>query len=173
MSISADRKILVCAFDDVLLCRRSDDLEILWTRRIDPYLAGVDALACSADGGIVAASVSDLLSPPRQFYIALYDGKSGADLIRLPLCGSYAMGVSPDGRLIAIGEIRDVTMRVHLYSLPSGSLITSVIHGEAAKGRHQFLSLGFVKNGHGIVFTSDGKYLITSAGTGTKVWRLG
>lgn len=40
MSISADRKILVCAFDDVLLCRRSDDLEILWTRRIDRIWQG-------------------------------------------------------------------------------------------------------------------------------------
>lgn len=33
--LSKDNKILIYAFDDVLVCRRTDTLEVVWTRRIE------------------------------------------------------------------------------------------------------------------------------------------
>jgi len=167
---SADRKTVAYTFDDVIVCRRADDLGILWTRRISPPLQGVHALAITADGLTVAAAVSEHAHPYRLFYTAVYDGRNGVELYRRPICGSYGMAISPDGKLLAVGEVRGATLALHIYGLPDGSLLASMIHGEAPKGRRQFLYSAFVIQG--IQFTSDGRFLISSGGTGTKVWRL-
>jgi hypothetical protein len=169
---SADRKTVAYTFDDIVVCRRTEDLAPLWTRRIDPRLKGVHYLAVSADGGAVAAAVSDHHRPYEDYYTVIYDGRSGAEVARLPICGSYAMAISPDAKLLGVGEVRFATLFVHIYGLPSGALKSSLIVGTAPNGPHQFLSLGFTTT-HGIEFTSDGQYVIASSGLGTKVWKLG
>jgi hypothetical protein len=173
---SADRKTVAYSFDDIVVCRRTEDLGILWTRRLDPSLEGAKRLAISADGSAVAVAVADTALPYQQYYTAIYNGRSGAELTRIPVCGAYGMGMSPDGNLLAVGARApgthgNLALLVHIYDVRSSLLVASLTHDDVPRARGQFLYSFF--NIHGIEFTSDGKYLITSGGVRTKVWRLG
>ena len=169
---SSDRKVAAYSFEDIVVCRRTEDLEVLWTQRISPRLTGAKRLAVSVDGSVVGVAVAGQGPPYREYYIGLYDGRNGTELGRLPICGGYGMGISPDGKLLAVGDrVRDgAEMAVHIHELPSGRLVTSLEHGKVASGHLQFLRSLFEYNG--IQFTSDGKYLIVSGGYHIKVWSL-
>jgi hypothetical protein len=168
--VSDDRRALVYAFDDLLLCRRTDDLRVLWTRRNEPPLQ-LRHLAVSATGNYVAASFTDNSSPhsPQATYV--YDGRDGSEVARLPQSGTGEIALSPDGRLLAgINYVPagggDLISTVSVYHVPSGRSLASIAHDRTRKGRRQFLEAGC-----SVAFTPDGKYLVTS-GVFTKIWRL-
>ena len=59
--ISYDRRMLTYAFDDVLVCRDTDNLAVLWTRYIEPERRPYD-LAISAHRTRVAAAIGGDIS---------------------------------------------------------------------------------------------------------------
>jgi WD40 repeat protein len=174
---SSDRKTVLYGVDHTLVCRRTEDLEIIWTRQIErEFEYGVMFLAITPDGSRVAASVLDTVYVPRQrkFYIAVYDGKDGRQLARLPLNGLEGIALSPDGNVLAVGKTAVVkgvgsVLTAELYEIATGRRVAVV-----EDDRFSRLDLahfgGFGWNG--IQFSSDGKYLITSITGHTKVWAL-
>jgi hypothetical protein len=172
-AISDDRETLAYAFDDVLAVRRTHDLGVIWTRRMQSQLKPY-SVVISSFGTYVAAALADSAPPKlqRESYISVYDGTDGRELTRLPRNGTSGLAISPDGKLVAAvvlagGKKGEVVPTVQVYSLSSGELLASVVHDHIRSGRHQFLNAGCVP-----AFTSNGKYLVTSAMT-TKVWKLG
>jgi WD40 repeat protein len=171
-AISDDRKTLVYSFDDVLVARNTEDLAVMWTQRIELDLKAYNVVV-SAHGSHVAAAIADNTFPHLQHasYVAVYDGKDGSDVTRLPQNGTEGIALSPDGKFIAVvrgeaGTKGEVVPTVHIHELPSGRRLTSVVHDRIKSGRHQRLEAGC-----SVAFTSDGKYLITS-GMATRVWRI-
>jgi hypothetical protein len=172
--ISSDRKTLAYAFDDVLLCRRTEDLKVLWSRSLEagmkPFLVAV-----SSFGSRVAVAMADgepLLNQQHRAYIAIYDGGTGEDVARLPRNWSDSVALSADGKFIAVvvrepGKKGEVIPTVYVYDVSSGQKLASVVHDRIKNSRHQLLEAAC-----GVGFTSDGKYMITS-GMATKVWKLG
>jgi len=172
-AISDDRVVFVYSFDHIVVCRRTSDLRVLWTRRVPPQLH-CPQVAVSADGRCVAAAAVDdsFYQIQQQAYeIAVYDGSAGATIALFKLSGSEGIALSPDGKLIAVvalerGNKREVLPTVHVHEVPSGAKLASVVHGAVKRGRHQWLTSHI-----GVTFTSDGRYMVTSGGA-TRVWSL-
>ena len=174
--LSGRRAVVLYSFDNVLVCRRTADLSVLWTK---PVEAGLELMriAVSADGTRVAASVGDprvedLTRGWRQHYLGVYDGGTGEELARLQIDGTEWMALSADGKLLAVvsherGEKGAMVPAAAIYEISSGRKVASVVHGPVKQGRRQWLESGIT-----VAFTSDGKYLITS-GMATRVWSLG
>jgi WD40 repeat protein len=175
LCFSSDRQTLAYAVDGSLICRRTKDLGITWTRRIEPELKAW-RLAISADGARIAAAVVDtsLVEHQRDYYVGIFSGRDGTPLGRLPLNGFEGIGISPNGKLLAVSQrimadasTRETKPTVQIYDIDSGQLLDSVIHDRVRMQRGQNSYGSF--NSNGIQFTSDGKYLITS-GLNTKAW---
>jgi len=171
--VSDDRKILAYSFDNVLLCRRIEDLNLLWTRQIEPQVYAWH-VAVSGRGTHVAVAVSDrgFSYLQHKYYIGIYDGQTGEELARLPLSGTDGIALSPDGKLVAVVELAlgrggAVSPTVHIHGVLSGQRLASVVHDQIKSGRRQLLEAGCT-----VAFTADDKYLVTS-GRATKVWKLG
>jgi hypothetical protein len=181
VSISADRRFVAYGTDHTVVRRRTEDLGITWTRYVKPgYPFGIFRAAISADGGRVAAAVVDNTFQPKAFYIGVYNGADGAPLAELPLNGCDGLAVSPDGALLAVGErvetdprLQAVELAVSLIDLSSGKRLARVVHDQfhIGRGRGRTLWVDSAFGIHGIQFTSDGKYLITS-GIKAKVWAI-
>ena len=172
--VSDNRKVLAYSFDHTLLCRRTEDLRVLWARQIEPHLNAYKVVI-SARGTHVAAAIADggfTASDQRVSYIAIYNGETGGEMVRLPRSGTEGIALSPNGDLIAVvarepGKKGEVVPTVHSYETLSGRELASVAHDRVKSGRRQFLEAGCT-----VAFTSDGQYLVTSGMT-TKVWRIG
>ncbi len=174
LAISADRKMLAYAFDDTLLCRRTGDLKVLWSRPLEDGMKPL-RVDVSSLGRRVAVAMADgepLLNQQHRAYIAVYDGETGKDSGRLSPRWSDGIALSADGVLIATvvrepGKKGEVLPTVYIYDVSSGQKLASVVHDRIRSSRHQLLEAAC-----GVAFTSDGKHMITS-GMATKVWRLG
>jgi hypothetical protein len=173
---SDDRNVTVYFFNNALTCRRTVDLETLWTQPIEAGLRAFP-LGISARGDYVAASIARG-GPAGEFerydplYVAVYEGKAGAEVARLDVNGGEGIALSQDGKLIAVvtrerGKDGEVLPTVHLREVSSGRELASVVHDRIKSSRRQFLEAGCT-----VAFTSDGRYMVTS-GMLTKVWRLG
>ena len=136
------------------------DLHILWTRQLKLF---APKLVVSASGSHVAAAFTDFKN---EYNIAVYDGKTGTELTRLPLKGIDGIALSPDGKLVAvvkrsIGKDRVAVPTINIYKY--GIWATTGFSGhmtELRGGRRQFL-----ESGRTVSFTSDGKYMVTSGMT--------
>ena len=173
LSFSSDRSRLAYMFDGSVVCRRAEDLSVIWARQIEQGLRP-QKLVLSANGNLVAAAISNssFIEQQRKSYIVIYDGEEGRDLERFQINGANGIALSPDGRVIAVienvaGKDGQLSPTVHIYEISSGKRLTSFEHDRIPSGRRQFLQAGC-----NVEFTSDGKYLITSGMT-TKVWLLG
>jgi len=178
LMVSADRKTFVYTVDHNVVCRRTDDLGIKWSRETDPIL-GLSRVAVSAGGGLVAASLRSLPNipatrPPR---IEVYDGKNGTPIATIPADAGDTIAISPDGKLLAAGH--EVAMQgrrsgtqptVLLFEIATGKKLATLIHDQFRDGGAESLYARFGVNG--VIFTPDNKYLITS-GLNTKVWEIG
>lgn len=175
VSVSAQRNSAAYFFNNAIVCRRTEDLAVLWARPIEAGLMAFPTV--SAHGDFVAASIGSSTSDGQfehhtPLYVCIYGGKAGAEVARLPVSGKGGMALSPDGKLIAVvaeepGKKGEILPTVRIHSVSSGNTVASVVHDHIPNGRRQFLL-----SGCSVVFTSDGKYLITS-GMVTKVWRIG
>jgi WD40 repeat protein len=165
IGLSADRKILVYSFDHVLVCRRVSDLKVLWTRQLNLFAPKV---VVSNSGSHVAVALTDF---ENKYGIALYNGKTGAEVTLLPDKGINGIDLSPDGKLVAvvdrsIGKDHIAVPKINIYDVASGQKMATVTHDQIKNSRQQFL-----KTSCTVWFSSDGKYMITS-GMNTKIWSI-
>ncbi len=175
--LSGDRKMLVYFLNNQVVCRRSEDLGVVWVHQVEHGLSA-EPLAASATGLSFAAVIKSGFRDKNNFlnltplYIATYSGGTGDEVSRLQLRPKYGIALSPNGKLLAVpvdepGEGGDLFATASVYDSVSGDMLTSVFHDRIPSGRRQFLLSGCTAE-----FTSDGKYLVTS-GMRTKVWKVG
>ncbi len=170
--ISANRKVLAYAFDNVLVCRRTDDLSVRWTKEIASDLKAF-GVALSADGGFVAAAFSDnpLPSLQRESYIVIYRGSDGVAVKQMPRIQTDGFALSPDGKRIATtNSIPDgkggIALKAEIVDIASKLPEMTITHDFIKHAPHQLLQTPC-----SVAFTSDGNYLITSSAA-TKIWHL-
>jgi WD40 repeat protein len=185
---SADRKTLIHLVDQSLVCRRVSDFSTLWKRPVNPEIdlkarwsenlrmpsiASAD-YALSADGNTVAfgPSRAEYEGKPAKSYIEILRGNDGSPVAQWPRDSGDKMVLSPDGRLLAVGEIAATDVGalrpiVRVYSVPSGREVAVVVHDRMPADQRLNASLA-----GGLEFSPDGRYLITSANNKVKVWQM-
>jgi WD40 repeat protein len=171
--VSADRSVLVYLAGHSIVCRRTNDLGVIWTRQIEPEMAGVSFFSLTPDGGRIAAAVMDtmFIEDQKAYYIGVFAGKDGSPVARLHLNGFECLAISPDGKLLGVGQrIRlksgEMQPTVNIHDIASGAQVATVIHDRLRVGRKDFGN-----DEINCQFTPDGKYLITSS-IHTRVWSL-
>jgi hypothetical protein len=169
-TFSANRKRVVHQVDHALVCRSTEDLSVIWTRPVEPdYHWGAWQLDMTPDGQTLASAVIDQSAlHPQRYYVGIYDGTNGSVLARLPISAAMGVRISPDGKLIAVGErvvLPDgrIEPTVNLYEALTGVRVGKVSDSAVA--------VAYSRAGISGRFTPDGKYLVT-AGRDTKVWAL-
>jgi hypothetical protein len=178
--VSFDGDVFVYGVDDLVVCRRTEDLGVLWTRRIGA--TRVWRIAISARGDRVAAVAdaapqrSPLVSPViHPLFIVVYDGHSGMPIATLPADVNFneALALSPDGKLLAVAQRvpaddkKNVDLFVDVYEIASSRRIARELHCRVPPGPFQNRA-GFAA----AEFTSDGRWLITAGYDRTKVWEV-
>jgi hypothetical protein len=175
---SSDRGKFAYCTDRSIVVRRSSDLGVAWTREVERDYFGAPRLAISSDGSRVAAAVVDttFVEQQRKYYIEVYTGSEGTPISRLPLKGDAGLAISPDGNRLAVGERLNSTARanetqlaVSIFDIASGQQVARIIHDQFRIAKGEWVNSHF--GTHGIQFTSDGKFLITSS-VHTKIWEL-
>lgn len=175
--ISANRQIFAYAFGHTIVCRRTEGFTVLWTQPIEKEFFGTRRLTVSANGSRVAVAVIDttLWEYQRRFYVSIYHGEDGREIVKLPVNGDQGVAVSPDGKLLAVGKrlakSGDIQLLMEIYDIPSRRLVATGTHDRVPPGRFQNLN-GVFDNDDGLQFTSDGKYLVTSGNNRVKVWEI-
>jgi hypothetical protein len=172
--ISNDRRILAYSFDYVLVCRRTKDLDVLWTKRINPPLRAY-SISISPNGNYLAAILTNAIYKPmrKEYYIAVYDGNTGAEIARIPLADASDYTVSPNGRLLAFSESKydkakdEWVVNIQIYELPTCRKLISIQYDSIKNS-----SLSFLERGLSIDFTPDCRYMITCGNGITKIWEL-
>lgn len=170
--VSNDRSIFFYSYGRTLVCRRTRDLEVLWLREIEP--PSTAKLFASPNANYVAVAIADTAfrDLQKESYIVICNGKTGADVKRLQICGTEGLALSPDGNLLAVVEIinsrenKTYFAKVHVYDVKSGEILASFEHD-----RIKWQRGGTIKAACLVYFTADGQYLISS-GMNTKVWKL-
>jgi hypothetical protein len=183
--VSSRGDSLVYGVDDILVCRRTDDLSILWTRRLGTESSRVWRVAISATGDRVAAVAAAAPWPEspevarrplvlQPLYIAVYDGQSGQPMAKFSadVQFSEALALSPDGKLLAVcervaAEGQNVDLLVDIYDIASSRRITRELHCRVPPGRFQNRAAFAAAE-----FTADGRYLVASGYDRTKVWEI-
>ena len=173
LMISGDRKKFIYGFDDTIVCRRTEDLQMVWTTNLEPEFSGAWQLPISTDGGFCAAALLNRANDPYLFLVRVYDGEDGSLIAQLPLDATQGLAISQDGKLIAVGEQAHVGKNVDLvelgvsfYEIPSGKKVGRIVHE-----RFPFIDRGGLNTFSKIQFTPDGKYLVTCR-TSIKVWQV-
>lgn len=174
ISVAADRRTFVYAYDSCLVCRRGQTLETLWTHTYDPELP-FWRVGISADGSVVAAAAADTVAAgySTKHYVGIFSGRDGRELTRLPILGLEGVAISPDGKTLAVGERVPLHGRksgtqptVTLFDIASRRKLATIIHDQFYGGGGEFLYAGVETS-----FSPDGSFLITS-GLNTKIWRM-
>ena len=187
--VSSKGDVFVYGVDDLIVCRRTNDLSIQWTRQLGTESSRVWRMAISAHGDRVAAVAAAAPWPEspeaarrplrlQPLYIAVYDGRSGKPMARFPADVSFSEGLalSPDGKLLAVGQSvpagdkQNVDLFVDVYEIASSRRIARELHCRVPPGRFQNLNGSFSTSG--IQFTPDGRWLVTSGYDRTKVWEV-
>jgi WD40 repeat protein len=108
----------------------------------------------------------------RRCYLEILGGKDGTPVARWPLDYKDGIVLSPDGKLLALGETvqnkaGQSEPTVHVYEVPSGREVARFVHDRVPwKNRVN----AYLVNG--LEFTPDGRYLITSANNKVKIWQV-
>src|SRR5262249_7797775 len=127
-SVSDSRKVLAYSFDDVLVCRSTENLQVLWTRNIEEEMRAYK-IVLNSNGKYVAAACVDTgfflsLQPgkrPTKFFVAIYEGSTGKELSRVSIAGTEGIALSPNGDLLAVVVVQYVNKEtvpsVHIYDV--------------------------------------------------------
>jgi hypothetical protein len=176
LTFSLDRRFFVSTAGEHLLYRRSSDFGVEWTRVLDSSLQ-IRSLGVSANGDWVAAALNEptFVDKMTRWKVFVLEGRQGATVATLPVNGIRGVAISPDGKLLAVGEqvrleglFEAYELWVSLYEIPSGKPLARLFHDRMWK-RSGIMDTDFFQNG--IQFTADGKYLV-SGGRNTRIWRL-
>jgi len=189
VSLTADRRRLIHVVDQSLVCRRTEDFAVLWHREID---ASIDMSATlngrgvpgpslsvaypsfSADGSTVALGARRVNSTaaPVEFYIEILNGNNGGPIVRWPKNPGDGVTLSADGKLLAVAELaevgNDLEAMVHMYQVPSGREVATVVHDRVARSRR----LGATMHGSTFGFTEDGNYFVTGNSYKVRIWQI-
>jgi hypothetical protein len=178
--VSSQGGAFVYGVDDLVVCRRTDDLSVLWGRRIGA--TRVWRTAISAHGERVAA-VADAAPqrrptvPPelRPLFIDVYDGRTGSPVARFPADERFdSLALSADGGLLAVGQRipagdgASVDLMVDIYEIGSARRIARELHCRVPPGRYQALKGTLAA----VQFSSDGLYMVTAGYDRSKVWQV-
>jgi hypothetical protein len=138
----ANRAVLAYGLDHTVVCRRTNDLSLIWTRRFPPEFLTASSLGVSADGAFVAVGFASkgFWHTDRKYQTSVLSGKDGSELALLALDGSESIAISPDGRLLAAGlAIPDgrngTTPTVYLHDVSSGRQLASWAHDRVRSAR--------------------------------------
>jgi hypothetical protein len=174
-AISGDRRLIAYAVDGFILCRRTDDLEVVWRKPVEPGMRAW-RVAMSSDGTRLAVASVDtaFVEQQRNFSIGVYNTEDGSRIARLSVNGFEGIGISPGGKYLAVGQRIDSTPQdaqptIQVYDIASGQRVATAIHDRIHSQPGQRSYGSFINNG--LQFTADGKYLVTS-GVNTKVWTV-
>jgi hypothetical protein len=174
ITVSGDRRTFAYGVDNQLIVRRCDNLEIIYKQELDlSSEMRLRRVALAADGARVAVSVANNLGTQDASYIYIYDCSDGKQIIRLNVCSMEGLAISPDLKFLAAGQrvaVRDklsgTQPTVFLFEIASGKNVATLIHDQFYAGGKEFLYSGV-----SVLFTPDGKYLVTS-GLNTRIWRI-
>lgn len=81
LALSNDKSIYVYCYGHTLVCRRTKDLKILWTRRIEPPIGAKMIMSPNED--YVAVAIADSAFRDKQKESYIYNGKTGAHITQL------------------------------------------------------------------------------------------
>jgi hypothetical protein len=189
LNLTGDRQRLIHVVDQSLVCRRTEDFRVLWSRQID---ASIDLAATlngrgvlgpslsiaynclSADGSTAAIGARRVnnIAAPVEFYIEILDGKDGTPVARWPKNPDQGIALSADGSLLAVAELvetgNDLQPTIRVHEVPSGKEVATVVHDQIALNRR----LGGTVRAGEFGFTSDSKYLVTANDYKLKIWEL-
>ncbi len=145
--VSSQGDFFVYGVDDLMVCRRTGDLGVVWTHRLDETpSARVWRVAISARADRVAAVAAAAPRPESpetsrrplvlQPLYTVYDGRSGKPIARFPadIHFSEALALSPDGKLLAVAQRiptvggKDVDLLVAVYDIASSRLASREPH---------------------------------------------
>jgi hypothetical protein len=174
--VSDDRRTIVYGVGRTIVCRRAEDLGLLWTREIEPGFIGVRSFALTPDGSRVAAAIIDTfyIADQKNCYVSVMDGTHGSPVARIPVNGFEGIGLSANGTVLAssstvFAKSKQAQVLVELREVSTGRLLSTVVQDQFSSGQQNlFFRGGFCR----IEFTSDGRYLVTQSGAFTKVWEL-
>ncbi|HZV06183.1 MAG TPA: hypothetical protein VE999_13985 [Gemmataceae bacterium] len=173
--VSGNKERVVYGAGHHLVCRRTSDLSVTWSRLIEPEYFGVWLVAITPDAKTVAAAVigGSSVAGREKHYIGIYGGEDGAEQVRLSLDGYAGMSISPDGKLLAVSAQTPLPEgraepTVLIYDIPSGRQVGRV--NDPVVGVSGFGNSG--KAAIGSQFTPDGSYLITSGLNDLTVWSI-
>ena len=161
---------MVHQVDHTLVCRSTEDLSVIWTRPVEPdYHWGAWHVDMTPEGRMVVAAVIDQSAlHPQRFYVGVYNGTDGSVLAMHPISAAMGVSISPDGKIIAVGDrvqLPDgrIEPTVNIYDALTGVQVGKVAEPPVAEK--------YSRAGISARFTADGKYLVT-AGHDTRVWAL-
>jgi hypothetical protein len=160
-----------------IVCRRTEDLSVVWTQELAHRFFAIAMLSATPDGACIGAVVLD--KSPRvyekgHYYLAVYSGSDGKLLGLHLLTGISRPVISPGGRFFAGTEVKAISakeaeLNVVICDLLSGARLAKVTHDRFKFKKSPMLnthSTGTVQ------FTADGKYLISSNAYSLKCWEM-
>lgn len=183
--VGLDGQKVIHLSEQSLICRRTDDLRVLWSRPVDkeidlnarfnnnprmPLLATAE-FAISRDGSTaVLAPHRSGVNGQQSHYLEVLDASDGSPILRRTL-RCEALALSPNGRMLAVGNVVEVGSMieptVRLYDVDSGELTASVVHGRVKREQRLLADLT-----NGVAFSPDNRSLITSALNSVKIWKF-
>lgn len=172
--MSLDRTRLVHCVGEHVLCRRSSDLGVLWTRTLDADF-DIWRIAVASNGSYVAVASNEarLVADMLRYRVDILDARDGSTFASLQINGIEGIAVSNTGRLLAVGEQRRLRgrieryeLRVRVFDVTTGRQVADYYHDRIRKERG-IINEGFIIGG--IQFTPDDQRIIGS-GRHTKVW---
>jgi hypothetical protein len=174
--VSSQGDAFVYGVDDLVVCRRTDDLSVVWTRRIAATRVWRTAISARGDRVAAVADAAPQRSPRvppelRPLYIEVYEGRSGVPVARFPADTFFdSLALSADGKLLAVGrraptgDFRNMDLLADIHDVGSGRHIAQLLHCRVPPESHQTLA--------GIEFSADGRYAVTAGWDRTKVWEI-
>jgi hypothetical protein len=176
LTISADRQSLIHTCGRVLVCRRSRDLSVLWSRELD-HSFRIRRTGISATGAFAAVGMIEggrISGRSRRAAVEVLDGRDGSLVRRIDVDGTASVAVSDDGRIVAAGTELERTPRfgriqtiVRLLDVSTGRELQMLVHTEMSTEKRLESGLRF----DGLQFTPDDRYLF-SVGESTRIWKL-
>jgi len=181
ITLTADKKQFLYVVRDKAIVRSTSTLEIEKEFTVDPLVLSQHANrpVFTSDGKhlILQADNGELLNGKsgvkKRYFILIYDAKTYKKLNQFEVQGEQYMTVSQDGRFIAVAykteknEFLRKTDQAHidLFDLKTGQKLATMSHKRLKQKRNNPWRSAIGK----MMFTPDGKYLLTSADD-TYVW---